>query len=65
MNRFNILRNIMVVIVIFLTSMQVAAEVKFLVVTLNDGSTGYSGEDHPAIPVITTHFFRHGPTLCA
>ena len=28
-------------------------------------ATGYSGEDHPAIPVITTHFFRHGTTLCA
>ena len=50
MNRFNILRNIMVVIAIFLTSIQVAAEVKFLVVNLNDGSTAsFALADDPVI----------------
>lgn len=55
MNRFNILRNIMVVIAIFLTSMQVAAEVKFLVVNLNDGSTAsFALADDPVITNTTS-----------
>ena len=57
MNRFNILRNIMVVIAIFLTSMQVAAEVKFLVVNLNDGSTAsFALADDPVITNTSSEF---------